>query len=420
MSDQATDEGAGKNRSGSTRSNSITFFLGTLNWFGEKLRTCCLWFKSKCKCLLLWLARLILVASVAYFVFFCLDLLFAWEVLPACSYCTYVALAGFLAALVCDFLVRHKSRVRKARIEDRSEIEALIREAQLVLDENAGENLSELHEKKQAFLEKEVQRLQQLGPSKWTEYRVLTLDSLLIDFLSCVELKARARSSLADLKEYADGTAFSYDVQHYYDWEKRIESNIAKIDEWEGKKESNKQRKALKRYIETLRANLQSLLEHVANYEANWSEGSSVLSGIQICGSAAVVVFLVMGILPVSEHVGLDQAPPVTLGILNWGFLGASGAVASVLIGLRNSNLVEVGTTKGKKELWRMVLGAPLGFLSGVLVLSIIQGGLIQPEINDLTKVNEWAEIYRSIALSVGAGMALETVFQRVRAATEI
>ena len=368
---------------------------------------------------MLWLARIVMVTSVAYFVFFCIDILFAWNVLPDCSYCTYVALAGFLAGLVCDFVVRHRSRVKRARIEDPSEIEALIRDAEQVLEEGVDEGESNRKKQKRVFMAKEVQRLRDLGHYKWTEYRVLTLDCLLIEFLSSVELMARARSSLADLKEYADGSAFSYDVQHYYDWEKRIESNIAQIEESKRKQESASRRKELKRNKKELRANLQSLLEHVANYESNWSEGSTVVSGIQICGSVAVAILLVMGVLPVSQHFDSNQFSPMALGILNLGFLGASGAVASVLIGLRNSNLVEVGTTKGKKELWRMVLGAPLGFLSGVLILSIIKGGLVQPESSIPTIVNGWTEIYRSIALSVGAGMALESVFQRVRTAAE-
>ncbi len=360
-----------------------------------------------------------MLATVGYFVFFCIDMFFGWDVLPDCAYCTYVVLAGFLAGLVCDFRVRHNARVRKARMEDASEIEALIQDAQQILEKCAKRRGSKRVGKKRAFLEKEAKRLQDLGRRKWTEYRVLTLDCLLIDFLSIAELKARARSSLADLKEYAEGSAFSYEVQQYYDWEKRIETNIAQIEKLEGKKKSAKRRKELKRNKKALRANLQSLLEHVANYEANWSKGSTIVSGIQICGSVALAVFLVMGILPIVQHAAEDPSSIATLGILNWGFLGASGAVASVLIGLRNSNLVEVGTTKGKKELWRMVLGAPLGLLSGVLILSIIKGGLMETGSSPETTFDGWPEIYRSIVWSVGAGMALESVFQRVRTTTE-
>ena len=51
--------------------------------------------------------------------------------------------------------------------------------------------------------------------------------------------------------------------------------------------------------------------------------------------------------------------------MLHWGFLGTAGALTSVLNGLRDSDEVEVGNTRGVQLLRRTILGASLGFVAG-------------------------------------------------------
>ena len=97
-----------------------------------------------------------------------------------------------------------------------------------------------------------------------------------------------------------------------------------------------------------------------------------------------------------------------------------AGAIASALIGLRNAKEVEVGDTSGRQELWRAVLGAPLGLLAGILVFSAIAGGLIEngaavPNLAD----PKLPDLYLSIVWAVFSGMGFERVFQRMRSATE-
>ena len=127
--------------------------------------------------------------------------------------------------------------------------------------------------------------------SAWTNYQVLTLDRLLIDFLPIEDLKARAKSSLADLQEYAVGNAFSYDATLYSCWKTTISKDIQDIDDCtKGHAEEDC-------IANSLRADLRSLLEHVANYESNWARGKTTIHGIRICGSAAVLAFLFIGFI---------------------------------------------------------------------------------------------------------------------------
>ena len=367
---------------------------------------------------ILWVARVLMWAGVLYLVYVCIQIFWNPAAVPQCVCWLYLAPAGFLSGLVTEFVIRHKRRVHEKRKEDRSEIQAIIQEAI-----NIQPRLTEPDERPAGFaekrrqVEKEVKRLtDDVGPEGWTEFQVLTLDQLLIDFLPLEDLKARARSSLDELKEYADGDAFSYDVRLYYSWEEKIKSNIDDLERDEKKKDVAKDEQA-----EALRANLRSLREHVANYQLNWAGGSIIVSGIRICGSVAVVVFIFMGILPLLCSIQNSTLPcDYRLSILNWGFLGAAGASAGALIGLWNSNEVEVGYTFGKRELWRAVLGAPLGLLAGILVFSSLAGGLISTggSVPNLAEP-KLADAYLSIVWAVVAGMGFENVFQRVRRAVE-
>ena len=368
-----------------------------------------------CQLCLLWLARAAIVGGSLYIADICFQILRDPTAVTACSFCSYVALAVFLSGLVGYFVICHKVRVHKARKEDRSEIEALIQEAKYVQPRLTDPERPIDFKKKRKKIKKEVRRLKKkVGPEGWTEFQVLMLDRLLIDFLSLEDLKARARSSLEELKEYAEGDAFSYDVKLYYDWEERITSIIDALNKDDGAKEEEKDDK-----VEALRANLRSLRDHVAEYQFNWAEGSTIVSSIRICGSATVVVFTIMGILPTLFPVeNFTLQSNLRLGVLNWGYLGVSGAISSALIGLRKAKEVEVGYTSGRQELWRMVIGAPLGLVSGILVFSALQGGLIEggaavPNFNDPSGV------YLSIVWAVFAGMGLERVFQRLRGAVE-
>lgn len=364
-------------------------------------------------------ARVVMFLAISYIVCICILIFWHPDAVPECICWPYLALAGFLTGLVSDFVIRHKMRVHEQRKEDRSEIEALIQEARYVRPRLTDPERPAGFDEKRDQIEKEAKRLKDVvGPEGWTEFQVLTLDRMLIDFLPLEDLKARARSSLDDLKEYAYGEAFNYEENSYRDWEKRINSNIDSLDA-PNKDDVSAEEQDDK--AEALRANLRAVREHVADYQANWGEGSTIVSGIRICGAAAAVVFTLMGILPLLYPTqSCSLLCDLRLGILNWGFLGIAGAIAVALVGLLNAKEVEVANTAGKQELSRIFLSAPLGLLAGVLVFSTIAGGVIDSgsAVPNLTKP-ELRDAYLSIGWAVVAGMGFEGVFQRVRHAVE-
>ena len=365
------------------------------------------------------LARAAMVVAVLCIAYICFAILRGPNTVPECVFCTYLALAGFLSGLVSDFLIRHKARVHESRKEDRSEIEALIQEAKNIQPRLTEPEMPAGFGEKRQQIQKEVQRLEDVvGPEGWTEFQVLTLDRMLIDFLSLEDLKARARTSLNELKEYAYGEAFPYDDILYREWEDTIKSNIDSLYALDKDDESAKTKDDK---AEALRANLRSLREHVADYQAKWAEGSTIVSGIRICGAASVVVFTLMGTLPLLYPTqNCTFLCDLRLGILNWGFLVMAGAIAIALVSLRNTKEVEVADTAGKRELSRVVLGAPLGLLAGILVFSAIAGGMIKSGdvIPDLSKPG-LLSAGLSVVWAVVAGMGFESVFQRVRGTVE-
>ena len=369
--------------------------------------------------LILTLARILMLLAVFWLVYFCYCILWNVNGVWICMFSVYLALVGFLSGLMADFLIRHKIRVHEARKADRSEIEALIHEASNVQPRLSDPERPVDFEARRKIVEAEISRLtQDVGPEGWTEFQVLTLDRLRIDFLAIEDLKALATSSLADLKEYADGEAFSYSVSLYYSWDEKIRTSISTIDDLDEEEISEAERDDK---AEALRANLRSLLYHVADYDFSWARGSTIVSGITICGATAVVVFALMGILPLLCSIS-DSALvcDFRLGVLHWGLLGAAGAIASALMGLWSAEEVEVGYTRGRRELWRTVLGAPLGLLAGILVFSALAGGVIADGsvVPDL-KAPKFKDACLSVLWAVVAGMGFENVFQRVRRAVE-
>ena len=315
-----------------------------------------------------------------------------------------------------DRVLRHKRLVHIEQVVDRSEVEARIQEARNIRsrlsirkDGQLEERPADLNKLKEN-VDHEVQRLKCIGPAAWTAYQALILDRLLIDFLPIDDLKARATSYLAELEDYAEGDAVPYNSRLFTQWQATINEGIKAIENCKNDKEKQDC------IADKLRADLRSLLEHVASYESDWARGKTIVTGIRICASAAVLVFVLMGLLGVIYDAPSPFWP--RLGILQWGFLGTAGALTGVLNGLRDSNEVEVGDTRGVQVLWRTVLGAILGFVAGILIVSALAGGLIETgsAVPDLVKMDN-KDIYLSIAWAIAAGMGFQSVFQRVNTA---
>ena len=346
----------------------------------------------------------------------CTCVRFFWEIIaiPECIYCLYSVLMVFLISLVFNFKIRHKNLVQKLRQEDPTEVEALIQESKNIKPRLTDPERPKNFCNESQNVKKEVNRLKCMCHKKWTEFQVLTLDRMMVDFLPFEDLKARARASLDELKEYAYGEAFSYNTNFYHEWANRINSNIDELDKLD---EDEKITVIIKDdKAEALRANLRAVYEHIADYQFKWAQGSTIVSSIRICGAASVIVFTLMGTLPLLYSVqSCTSLCDLRLNLLNWGFLGIAGALASTLVGLWNTEEVEVGNTEGKKELSRAILGVPLGLLAGMLAFSLIAGGVINGSIVPKLQGAELLNNTLSIVWAVGAGMCFERLFQQVR-----
>jgi len=333
---------------------------------------------------------------------------------------TYIALSIVLTILIIDRLIRHKLIDHRARLVDHSDVEALFVEAKTVearLTFPEGKPLKpDDYKKKEEELRKEVERLEKLGHEGWTEYQVLSLSQMLIDFLKIDDLKARARSTLTDLEEYVVDSAYPIDQRLLYHWEDRINEAIDKIDEIKNKDIKDLE---LDDIAEKLRAELRTLLEDVASYEESWAKGSIIVRALTVLGVLTIPILLAMGLLPLLHPDGNK-----ILGIPNWGLFGISGAITGVLLSLRQSILVEVGNTEGKKELRHAILGTGLGLVAGILLYSMIAGGILSgalfPKItSEPLKPDELnSNLARSIFWGIASGFSFEWVFDRVRNTT--
>jgi len=323
------------------------------------------------------------------------------------------AYLGFLIALIAIFAdpyLRHKIFVHNARIEDRSGVEAMFVEARTVKPRLADPQKPDDYDNKKNELEIEIKRLEELGPKGWTEYQILPLAQLLVDFLSWDDLKTRVQARLDDLNDYAQGSTYQYDKEFYDERTTRInqvEDDYLQVPEGdaEAKDEGSN----------PLRAQLRALLEHIADYQYNWKQGSTVNRSLIIFGVLTLVFFVFIGSVPILHPLGSN-----TFNILHWGVFGVIGSLIVVLRDLRNSDLLEVGNTEGKKEFLRAVLGGALGFVAGILTFAMIGGELLNGHIFPEIKSGSLKSISLSIFLGIASGYAFEKVFDRLQGTVDI
>lgn len=332
-----------------------------------------------------------------------------------CVCCIYINLALLLAFFLVDRTIRYKMTVHKARLVDHSLVEATMVEVRTVWPRLIKPSKRpDPYDDKVKELNDEVERLKDLGNLGWTEYQVLSLNQLLVDFYAVEDLIANTRLNLEELEEYAEDSTIRYDREKYYDLKKHIDVAMEKIEEEMDKTENTDEEKR-DDAAKLLRAELSTLLERVADHKQNWTMGSKLLGALWLFGTVSVAILLLMGLLPIL-HPGIEEK---YLSIFNWGMFGICGAISAVLLNLRKSNIVEVGNTEGKKELRNAILGAALGLVAGILAYSMFKGGLFQSGIivPDL-ETPEMADVYLSIIWGIASGFSFEKIFDRMRSTT--
>ena len=317
---------------------------------------------------------------------------------------TYIASGVAILALILSLYLRYNELGHDARLEDRNEVEAKIAEAYALEPWLAGPRKDEGYEPKHAHLVAMVKDLEKLRHEAWTEFQVLPLDKALVDLLNVNSLKARALTTLAYLEEFAVDKTSRYDERRYERWKERIEGNIADIDKDNVEIKSPELNK-----VDVLRANLKELYDELAHYDADWAIGKILYRILIICCGGAVIIFLLMGLLPILHPLGDKR-----FLILNWGLFGAVGALIVGLLEFLKSNIVELGNTDAMREIIRAYIGGVLGFVAGVVAHSLVGGmifeGSIFPTIGD-TSLNN---ISLSILVGLASGYSFERIFDRM------
>ena len=334
----------------------------------------------------------------------CLQDPFFWS----CRCLAYSGLTVGLASFIAWRYLQHDVVARKGRLMDEGEVKGSIVDAKTVEPRMRDPLRPEGFEEKKGNLNDEIERLEAMGKENWTEYEVLSLYQMLVDFLKPSELVSTTDSVMDDLEEYAADSKYRYDRDYYAKWKERVDEAKEKIGASKDIAADDE--------CEDLRAVLKTIYEHVADFRFKWAQGSALIRDLLIVNAAAIPVVLTLGLIPV-----IHPSDPSTLDIMNWAMFGAAGSLTGSLLSLHKSDFVEVGNTEGKQEIWRAFSGAALGLVAGALTFGVIAGGLITgiavPEV-DVTPITAKG-VGLSLIWGVASGFSFERVFERVRTATE-
>ena len=323
-----------------------------------------------------------------------------------CRCLAYLGLTFGIGGFASLRYFQHSSAAHSTRLEDESVVNASIVEAKTVQPRLLEPLRPERFDQKKEDLDKEIQRLEALGPQGWTEYQLVSLYQMLVDFLNPSDLRSTTDSVMDVLEEYAGDSRFRYDRDYYAKWKKRVDDALEAIGDAQGVEADDK--------CERLRAVLKTLYDHVADFHAKWAEGSALTRDLLLVNAVAIPVFLLLGLVP-----AIHPSDSSALGIFNWAMLAVAGALAGSLRGLHASDVVEVGNTEGKQEIWRACSGATLGFVAGVLTYGIIVGELVAGGAVPTANATTLSDVGLSVVWGVAAGFSFERVFERVRTATE-
>ena len=329
-------------------------------------------------------------------------------VLWPCRCLAYSGLVMGLASFVVWRYLQHDALAHQGRLMDEGEVKGSIVDAKTVEPRLRDPRRPEGFEEKKGNLDNEIERLEAIGKENWTEYEVLSLNQMLVDFLKPSDLVSTTDSVMDDLDDYASNSKYRYDHEYYTKWKERVDKAKKKI--------GNTTEIDTDDECEDLRAVLKTMYEHVADFNYNWAQGSALILDLLVVNAVAIPVLLTLGAVPV-----IHSSDPGTLDFMNWAMLGAAGALTGSLLSLHKSDEVEVGNTEGKQEIRRALSGAALGLVAGALTFGVIAGELING--NTVPKVGvtplTGTDIGLSLIWGVASGFSFERVFERVRTATE-
>ena len=230
------------------------------------------------------------------------------------------------------------------------------------------------------------------------ELDVLGLRKSLVDIYLPCEMNAKCDADMRTLREYKN------EIDDYDKIEKRINSLIKKR---ENIKQNDKSGCDCK-----IRAELKKVRELISFLDKNWAEGEIIIDIHLFLSIGLIASLFLMGILPL-----VHPAETISLGILNWAFLGITGGVLSVLFGLHEEGYIEIGETEGKRVLKKTISSGIIGGMTAILLFSGLISGLVSgelfPEISPSQQTGEmdWKEIGASIFWALFSGISAKKIY---------
>lgn len=375
-----------------------------------------------------------------------------WCVLAICGetyYFDYFLFAVFLTSVSMVCALSNEIWTHRLRRMDCSEVRALILDAEYRIDENSEKPDTEnpLGAKQVRNIKNQKNLLREglkngFGDyasgkrSPYTEYDVLTLDQSLLDFYSASDLLARSDTLLNNLREYADDEERQYPREKFNRHADKIDRLKNKLEsalkQEEEPSEANKSNveEVRKRAENKLRAYLVELLEHIAGVDRYWFTGQAIARSLVVCSSSALIIFFLMGILPLLDKGigGLYESAnggEFKFNVVNYAFLAASGAYAGVLRTMMRQKELDLGEDAGKRAAYRALIGGAMGLAAGALAYAFAAAGFIGEKTLNPLRFQEVCcdesfeafrtSVYAGIVYSFAVGLTFDRFYERVK-----
>lgn len=252
---------------------------------------------------------------------------------------TYLSLFMIPVGTLLYLYNTKNSRSLNRRVVEPEELQTLFNEVELYKEHNP-----ELKK----VVEEQTQRLKKIDRPK--ELDVVPLRQILVDLYPPEVLVSKASYELELLGEYVTND-FEFEQ-----WEERINNNKEKSD--------------------ALRAELKTLREKVAWLDRTWAEGEVIINSVSYWAWISVFAIILFGLLPLIHSEGSKL-----LGILHWAAFGWVGALLSVLVSIRETDVTEVGEQEGKQVIIRTVVNTAIGSIAAILLYAALSGEIIAGKI---------------------------------------
>ncbi|MCH7574703.1 MAG: hypothetical protein IIA59_06195 [Candidatus Marinimicrobia bacterium] len=263
---------------------------------------------------------------------------------------TYISLLIIPIGFALLLMGTYPKRLLSRRQVDKEEIQSLLSEAK-----SRGLAPDRLNEH-EAMLRGDS------GELAATELDVLSLRRELVDCYQIEDLVAKLKYELQLFKEYAeedDPTALD-------NWANLITKLIEDLER------SGKTDDECQDIEKKMRANLKTLLETVAYYDRAWAEGEVIFRRVLYWASITAFVMITLGSLPLVHSLGGGN-----LSYFHWSAFGIAGSLLATLVGVHDPSIPELGETKGRYLLQKVLLGFVMGGMSAILLYASLSGGIL-------------------------------------------